>query len=114
MKNKILFILNYVWLCLVSFTFPVCSGIIYMYITGHPKGYDYDVGEEADIALFMGCFLLALWIIATVPAGISLFKRLRRMKPIIAVITVALWILLFVLCIYMIGGISEFISFFRP
>ena len=41
----IIFVINTLWSAIISFTFPVCLGIIYMNITGHSKGYDYNLGS---------------------------------------------------------------------
>lgn len=53
MKNKISFIISYLWTSAMMFFAPICIGIIYMDITGHSKGYSYDLGTEKDISIGM-------------------------------------------------------------
>ena len=46
-----------------------------MNITGHGKGYAYDMGSEADIAVLFGVVLLLLWLLAVLPVTVSLCKK---------------------------------------
>ena len=48
MKEKIIFAINVLWSAIIAFSFPICLGIIYMDITGHSKGYGYDLGSEKE------------------------------------------------------------------
>ena len=48
---------------------------IYMWITGYSKGYGYGLGSEADILVFGGVVLLLLWLLAILPATVSLCKN---------------------------------------
>ena len=48
MKNKILYCINFIWTSFVAFSFPICFTWIYLDITGHSKGYGYDLGSEKD------------------------------------------------------------------
>jgi hypothetical protein len=50
MKSKIIFCLNFLWASVIAFSFPLCFDLIHMNITGHSKGYDYDLGSEKDIS----------------------------------------------------------------
>ena len=49
-----------------------------MDITGHGKGYAYDMGSEADIAVFFGVVSLMLWLLAILPVTILLCKKCFR------------------------------------
>ena len=51
MKNKILYCINFIWTSFVAFSFPICFTWIYLDITGHSKGYGYDLGSEKDISI---------------------------------------------------------------
>ncbi len=53
-----------IWFICISIISPFWTGIIYMYITGHGKGYAYDLGSEADISVFLGFVLLIPWLFA--------------------------------------------------
>lgn len=64
-----------VWLLLIGLLSPLWVGCIYMNITGHGKGYAYDMGAEADIAVLMGVVLLLLWLLAALPVTISLCRK---------------------------------------
>lgn len=55
MKNKILYCINFIWTSFVAFSFPICFTWIYLDITGHSKGYGYDLGSEKDISIMVGC-----------------------------------------------------------
>ncbi len=47
-----------VWFLCISIVSPLWIGCIYMNITGHGKGYAYDLGSEADIAVFLDLYCL--------------------------------------------------------
>lgn len=82
-----------------------------MNITGHGKGYAYDMGSEADIAVFSGVVLLLLWLLAILPVTISLCKKCRRKKKSLT------WLPLLAFAALFAGGIcilgwNEFIKLF--
>lgn len=103
MKNKILFGLNFLWCGIIAFTLPICTGWIYMDITGHSKGYSYDLGNEKDISILMGIVELIIWFLLAVPSEIYLFRRVKR-----KIIPVVIFAGLFLLCINFMGGWAEF------
>lgn len=59
----------------MSLSSPLWIGCIYMNITGHGKGYGYDMGSEADIAVLLGIVLLVMWLAAILPVTVSLCKK---------------------------------------
>ena len=69
-----------IWFSFVSLLSPFWIGCIYMNITGHGKGYGYDMGADADIAVFLGVILLLLWLLAILPVTVSLCKKCCNRK----------------------------------
>ncbi len=63
----------------IAYTAPVCVGIIFMNITGHGKGYGYDLGSEKDISIMFGAFELIIWLLPVVPNSIFLFRKMRSL-----------------------------------
>lgn len=108
MKNKILFGLNFLWTSFMAFAMPVCIGWVYMDITGHSKGYDYNLGGEKDISIMLGFVELIILLALTVPSGVYLFRHVKR-----KIFPVIIFVGLFVLCVNLIGGWTEFGKFFN-
>lgn len=108
MKNKILYGLNFLWCGVIAFTLPICMGWIYMDITGHSKGYSYDLGDEKDISILMGIVELIIWLLLAVPSNVYIFTKTRK-----KIIPVIIFAGLFLFCINFIGGWTEFGKFFN-
>lgn len=100
-----------IWFLFVSLASPLWIGGIYMNITGHGKGYAYDMGSEADIAVFSGVVLLLLWLLAILPVTISLCKKCRYKKKSLTWLPLLAFVALFAggVCIL---GWNEFIKLF--
>lgn len=73
-------LISLVWFSFISLSSPLWIGCIYMNITGHGKGYAYDMGSESDIAVFIGVVLLLLWLLALLPVTIALCRKSYRRK----------------------------------
>ena len=73
-------IIKIIWFLFISSSSPFWVGCIYMWITGHGKGYGYDLGVEADVSVFGGAVLLLLWLIAILPVTVSLCRKCRRKR----------------------------------
>ena len=99
------------WFVFVSLVTPLWIGSIYMNITGHSKGYAYDMGSESDIALFFGVLELLLWLFAILPVAFSLCKKCRHKKKLLVCLPVLAFIGLFILGICILGW-NEFIKLF--
>lgn len=78
--EKVKTIILTIWFIFVSLISPLWIGGIYMNITGHGKGYAYDMGSEADIAVLLGVVLLLLWLLAILPVTILLCKKCYHKK----------------------------------
>ncbi len=113
MKRKGSYVLNFLWTCLIAYSFPICFGLIYMDITGHSKGYGYDLGSEAKVSVMMGVFELIAWVLLAIPSNIYIFKKTKEKNPYYLLIIAAIYLMLAALCIVFMGGWSEFERFFH-
>lgn len=104
MKSKILFVVNYLWACFIAFTLPVCFGWIYLNVTGHGKGYDYDLGPEAQISMMIGCAELMIWCVLALPSNVYVFQKLAKKSKPFLIFTIALFVALAVACLMLLGG----------
>lgn len=112
MKKKILFVINSLWSVIVAFTFPVCLGIIYMDITGHSKGYSYDLGPEKDISILLGIIELIVWLLLAISSNVYILKRLSKKNKWLLAIYFVICIVLSAVCIWLLGGWNEYIKVF--
>lgn len=112
-KEQIKITLCAVWQSLVALISPIWIGIMVMFITGHGKGYGYDLQDEADISVFMGVIVLLLWLAAILPGMIYLCKYFYRRKKPLAIVPIADFIILFIIGVLLIGP-AEFIKMFPP
>ena len=84
MISKIKYCLNLIWTSLLAYSFPICFELIYLDITGHSKGYGYDLGSEKDISIMSGCVELLIWLILAVPSTLIAFGEMgtsRSLEP---------------------------------
>lgn len=109
--KKIKTAISIIWFLLISLSSPLWIGCIYMNITGHGKGYAYDMGSEADIAVFSGMILLLLWLLAILPAAVSLCKKCRRRRKSLVWLPFLVFAGFFVMGICMLGW-NEFLKLF--
>ena len=113
MRKKILFAVCSVWSAFFAFISPIIVGFIYMQITGHGKGYDYDLGPERDISVAFGAFSLLIWLSLIVPPMLYIMLRAMNRNKILIIIPICLWILIFISGIFFIGGFDQFLLFFN-
>lgn len=109
--KKIKTVISILWFTLMSLSSPIWIGCIYMDLTGHGKGYGYDLGSEADIYVFLGCVFLLIWLLAIVPVTISLCKKGYHKKKSFVWLPLLAFVGLFVVGICIIRW-NEFIKFF--
>lgn len=101
------------WMAAAAFTMPVSIGWIALDITGHSKGYSYDLGSEKDFSIMLGFFELFVWLLLVVPCSIYVFRRLWRYFRIKGVIAgIVVMVLLFLVMIYLMGGWEELLYCF--
>lgn len=110
MKSKIIYCLNFFWTSIIAFTFPICFGWIFLDITGHSKGYSYDLGSEKDVSIMLGCIELLIWLVLAVPSNIYIFLKTKKKGKQYLLIPIILYIILAVICIYLMGGWTEYLE----
>lgn len=109
MKSKIIYCLNFLWTSFIAFTFPICFGLIFLNITGHSKGYGYDLGSEADVSIMLGCIELIIWIALALPSNIYVFRQTIKKSKLYLLIPIIFYIVIAIICVYFIGGWSEYL-----
>ncbi len=111
MKNRIVYCLNLVWTSFAAFTFPICFGLIFMCLTGHSKGYDYDLGSEKSVSVLFGFILLLILPAAVLPSEIYVVKRTAAKGRKYTAALLALYIALAAVGIFVCyGGPSVFLK----
>ena len=110
MKSKIIYCLNFLWTSFIAFSFPICFGWIFLDITGHSKGYSYDLGSEKDVSILLGCIELLIWIALALPSNVYVFLKTMKKGKLYLLIPIALYIALAIICIFIIGGWSEYLK----
>lgn len=110
MRNKIIYCLNFIWASFVAFSFPFCFAWIFLDITGHAKGYSYNLGPEKDVSIMLGCIELLIWFILAAPSNIYVFNKTEKKGKRYLFIPIILYIVLAVICIYLMGGLSAYIK----
>lgn len=99
------------WTILMGFISPIWLGSTYMDIIGYGKGYSYDMGSEADIAVFFGFIMLMIWLVAVIPVIIWLCYKCYTFNRKIVLMPVVVFILCFIVGILVIG-MDEFLKIF--
>lgn len=109
--KKIGKIIAAIWFVMISISAPAWFGLIYMNITGHGKGYGYDMGSEADIAVFFGVVELLFWLAAFLPVFIWFCKKCFHIKKFMVILPVLSFLLLFCVGVICIGKDAFFSNF---
>ena len=104
MKSKIIYCLNFLWTGLIVFSFPICFELIFLCITGHSKGYSYDLGSEKDISIMFGCIELLIWLALALPSNVYVFRKTLSKGKMYLLIPIVLYIALAVICIMITHG----------
>ncbi len=110
MRNKIIYCLNFIWAGFVAFSFPFCFAWIFLDITGHAKGYSYDLGPEKDVSIMLGCIELLIWLVLAVPSNVYVFLKTAKKGKQYLLIPIMLYIVLAIICISQMGGFSAYIK----
>ena len=101
----------FLWLSFTGLVSPAWTGLIYMDVTGHGKGYGYDLGSEADISVFFGVLLLAVWLGAVLPVMLRQCKNCRAKAKRLTPLPPAVFLLFYLLGIALMGW-GEFLELF--
>lgn len=110
MKGKIIYCLNFLWTSFIAFSFPLCFAWIFLDITGHAKGYGYDLGPEKDVSIMIGCVELAVWLALSLPSNIYVLKKTKKKDELYLLIPIILYIALAVLAVCIMGGFSVYLK----
>lgn len=114
MKKKICFVIATLWCAFNAYIFPLALGWIFMDITGHSKGYSYDLGPEKSVSVMLGFFELFMWIILVVPANVYFFRRVKRIRKWLVPVVIVIYILLSLFFIYYyIGDMNWSVGFYE-
>ena len=105
------FICASIWLSIVGIVSPAWIGLAYMNLTGHGKGYAYDMGSEANIAMLLGMILFGVWMVSLFPAMVWLCVKCYRFKKYFIIFPIIGFLLFFVAGIAL-AGRDWFIAFF--
>ncbi len=108
MKSSIVYALNFLYTCILAFLFPICFGWIYLDITGHAKGYSYDLGPEKEVSILLGAVELVVWLALSLPSVIFIFRKTAAKGKKFLLLPVLLWVILAILCILLIGGFAAY------
>ncbi len=109
MKKKIIYGLNLFWSFFTALLFPVSFALIYTGLTGHSKGYDYDLGPEKDISVMMGIIELVIWLVISLPSAVYVFLKTTAKKPSLYIVILILYIILAVIGVFAFtGSFSEY------
>lgn len=111
MLKKIKICFSLIWAVLMGMATPIWIAIIYMNITGHAKGYGYDLSSEKDISIAMGVFELLVWIAAVCPVLVSLCKKLYSKDKRLCLLPVLGFVIIGAVIICMIGW-NEYLKCF--
>ncbi len=112
MKSKVIYGLNFLWACFTAFSFPIFTGVIFSFLTGHSKGYDYDLGSEKDISVMFGFIVLFIWLALSLPSNIYVFHKTAKKSRLHLLIPAAVYLMLAVSCICIGGGWAWYLKEF--
>lgn len=110
MKNKIASGILFLWAGFIAFTFPLCFGWIFLDITGHSKGYDYDLGSEKSISVIIGLVELAIWLAIALPSEIFAFRRAKKKGKVYIAALAVIFAVLAAVGIIAMGGWSKYLK----
>lgn len=110
MENKVAYSLNFIWTCLVAYFFPLCFGMIFLNITGHAKGYSYDLSGEQTISFLVGYIQFLIWRVISMPSLAYVFLKTKEKGNLYLLIPLILYMALSVLWICQNGGWSLYLE----
>ncbi|QNK40506.1 hypothetical protein [Caproicibacter fermentans] len=111
MRKKTKIAIALIWQGFIALISPIWIGFIYMFITGHGKGYSYDLRSETDISIMIGAIALIFLLVATLPVSIWLGNTFYHKEKWMWVIPILLFVVLFAIAVMLIG-FNNFLSMF--
>ena len=109
-KSKIANGIMFLWAGFIAFSFPFCFGWIFLNITGHSKGYSYDLGAEKDVSIMLGCIELLIWLAIALPSEICAFRRAKKKGKVYIAALAVIFVALAAVSIVAMGGWSRYIK----
>ena len=102
----------FLWSVFSAFISPAWIGLSYMCMTGHGKGYGYDLGSEADISVAIGVLGFILWLGLVLLPFIWLCRRFYKAGKRLLAVPLGGFILFALSGILWMGGFEEFLYAF--
>ncbi|MBR1555627.1 MAG: hypothetical protein IJ644_09605 [Oscillospiraceae bacterium] len=110
MKSKMIYCLIFLWTSFIAFSFPICFGWIFLDITGHSKGYSYNLGSEKEVSVMLGCIELLIWLVLSLPSNLYIFQKTIKKGKLYLLIPIAIYVTLATICICLTGGWSAYLK----
>ena len=104
MIKKVIYCLNFIWTSFIAFSFPICFEMIFLCISGHSKGYGYDLGSEKDISVMFGLIGSLIWLALALPSNIYVFRKTLNKGKRYILIPIILYIALALACVIITYG----------
>ena len=109
MKEKIIYALHFIWMCVTAFTLPLCAVWIHGNISGYAKWFGHELIGEKKLFTLLGYFEIVLWVLLAFPSLFHVIGKTWKKKPILVFIPVLLYVGLITLSISLFfGGMDEF------
>lgn len=96
-----------------SYIAPHVLAMVFLNITGHPKGYGYDVGEEKGFYMVLGVLLLTVWVVSLVLTARYIYRKLSQKCKYSGWVMFACFLLTATISIVINGGFEYFFLQFK-
>ena len=110
MSKKASFVLLTLLTGIVGFITPVWADFTCLFISGHAKGYDYNLGDEKDISIFFGSIALVIGLIYIFSVLFLSCRRYARIKKILTPVPLLIFLMFFCLGIKILG-VKDFLNY---
>ena len=109
MKEKIIYVLHFIWMCITAFTLPICAVWIHGNIQGYAKWFGRELMGEKKLFTILGYCEIALWFLLAFPSFLHVVVNTWKKKPVFVLIPILLYILLVFASIgFFFGGLDGF------
>ena len=94
MKEKIIYVLHFIWMCVTACTLPLCAVWIYGNIQGYAKWFGHSLVGEKKLFTLLGYFEVALWFLLAIPSFLHVIVNTWKKHPALVLIPILLYALL--------------------
>ncbi len=109
MKEKIIYVLHFIWMCVTAVTLPLCAVWIYGNVHGYAKWFGREIEGEAKLFTLLGYCEVVLWFLLAFPSFLHVVVNTWKKKPVFVLIPILLYVVLvFVAIALFFGGLDEF------